>query len=87
MFQEFTSNVYTFILHLWNNFTQAFLKDILQNAATEVIIENLDKALLTLRILRKLTVFGFHKPHENQDCLNFLNCIYERAKSTLECRK
>ncbi|KAJ8961664.1 hypothetical protein NQ318_021262 [Aromia moschata] len=87
LFQEFTSNIYTFILNLWNNFTEAFVRDIMQNASSEVITTNLEKALLTLRILRKLTVFGFYKPHENQNCMSFMKVIFEKAKTVLQCRK
>lgn len=87
LFQEFTSNIYTFILNLWNNFTEAFVRNIMQNASTEVITTNLEKALLTLRILRKLTVFGFYKPEENQDCMSFMKVIFEKAKTALQCRK
>ncbi|KAF5275843.1 hypothetical protein FQR65_LT04081 [Abscondita terminalis] len=87
LFQEFTASIYTFILYLWNNFTEAFLRDIEQNASSDVIIVNLEKALLTLRILRKLTVFGFYKLHENADCISFLKVIFDRARATLECRK
>lgn len=87
LFQEFTSSVYTFILHLWNNFTEAFIRSINQNAVVEVISSDLEKALLTLRVLRKLTVFGFYKPHQNQNCMLFLKAVFERVKATLECRK
>lgn len=87
LFQEFTTNIFAFILNLWNNFTEAFLRDIMQNASTDVITGNLEKALLTLRILRKLTVYGFYKPHLNHDCMCFLKVIFDRAKTTLECSK
>lgn len=87
LFQEFTNSVYNFILYLWMNFTEAFLRDTSQNASAEVITVNLEKALLTLRILRKLTVFGFYKPHQNPDCVTFLKLIFERARTALEYRK
>lgn len=87
MFQEFTNNIYAFILNLWNNFTEAFLNDIMQNAALEIVTNNLEKALLTLRILRKLTVLGFYRPHMNHDCMSFLNIVFDRARASLECRK
>jgi len=47
----------------------------------------LEKALLALRILRKLTVHGFKKPHESADALHFLNLVFDRAKTMLECSK
>lgn len=87
IFHEFTSSIYAFILNLWNNFTETFLRETMQNAAPVIIISSLEKALLTLRILRKLTVFGFYKPHTSQDCMSFLKIIFDRAKTTLECRE
>lgn len=86
-FYEFTLNIYNFILNLWNNYTEAFIRDISQNANADVITVNLEKALLTLRILRKLSVFGFYKPHESESCMSFLKILFEKAKIVLQCRK
>jgi hypothetical protein len=47
----------------------------------------LEKALLALRILRKLTVHGFKKPHESANAVNFLSVVFDRAKTMLECSK
>jgi hypothetical protein len=47
----------------------------------------LEKALLALRILRKLTVHGFKKPHESENAMNFLSVVFDRAKTMLECSK
>lgn len=79
--------MYSFVLNLWNNYTEAFIRDIIQNASAEAITANLEKALLLLRILRKLTVYGFYKPHTNQTCVCFLKVIFDRIRTTLECRK
>lgn len=86
-FQEFASNIYSFLLNLWDGFTRQFLDDILRNATSPVILSNLEKALLTLRILRKLTVFGFYRLHQNQECMKFLKITFDRAKIALQCRK
>ncbi|XP_022824484.1 importin-11 isoform X1 [Spodoptera litura] len=86
-FQELTNTVYSFILNLWHENTELFLRHIQEGAATELITEHLEKALLCLRILRKLTVFGFKKTHESQDAMAFLNVVFDRAKTSLECRK
>ncbi|XP_047995765.1 importin-11 [Leguminivora glycinivorella] len=86
-FQDLTNTVYSFILSLWHENTELFLRHIQEGATTELITEHLEKALLCLRILRKLTVFGFKKAHESQDAVAFLNVVFDRAKSSLECRK
>ncbi|KAL4717034.1 hypothetical protein ACJJTC_016921 [Scirpophaga incertulas] len=87
VFQELTVSVYSYILNLWHENTELFLRHIQQGHSTEVITEHLEKALLCLRILRKLTVFGFKKPHDSQDAVAFLNVVFERTKTSLECRK
>lgn len=87
IFHEFASNVYGYILNLWNTLTESFISNVVQNNDTNLTVANLEKALLTLRILRKLTVFGFYKPHENVHCVEFLKVIFEKGKKSLECRK
>lgn len=73
------------ILNLWHENTERFLRYIQQGTATELITENLEKALLCLRMLRKLTVFGIKKTHENVNAMAFLNIIFDQAKKSLEC--
>ncbi|CAH1155509.1 unnamed protein product [Phaedon cochleariae] len=91
LFHEFTLNIYAFVLNLWNTYSENFVRDIVQNSTAAVITVNLEKALLTLRILRKLSVFGFYrslyKPHENKDYVNFMKEIFVKAKTVLQCRK
>ncbi|KPJ14447.1 Importin-11 [Papilio machaon] len=86
-FSELTNSVYPFILQLWHENTQVFLRNIQEGAATDLITEHLEKALLCLRILRKLTVFGFKNAHDSEDAVAFLNVVFDRAKTSLECRK
>lgn len=85
--QDLTNTVYTFILSLWHENTELFLRHIQEGAATDLITEHLEKALLCLRILRKLTVFGFKKAHDSPDAVAFLNVVFDRAKTSLECSK
>ncbi|XP_044757044.1 importin-11 [Coccinella septempunctata] len=87
IFQDFTTNIYSFIVNLWNTFTDLFISNICQNENVELTISNLEKAVLTLKILRKLTVYGLNRPHENRACLDFLKVLFDKTKSALECRK
>ncbi|XP_066994048.1 importin-11 [Anabrus simplex] len=85
LFQELTSNVFSFVLTLWNSHVETFLSQAAENNTS--MGSSLEKALLSLRILRKLAVYGFKKPHESEDCRLFLNLVFDRAKTMLECRK
>lgn len=86
MFEQFTNNLYEFILNLWNGFTMMYFQNVQELASVEVCMGNLEKALLTLRILRKLTIHGFYKPKQSVKCMMFIKVIFERLKDLLECR-
>ncbi|XP_033190339.1 importin beta11 isoform X3 [Bombus vancouverensis nearcticus] len=87
LFQELTSSVFSFILNVWNTYTESFLIMASNGADTNQIQEALEKALLLLRILRTLIVNGFNKPSESHDAMSFLEIVFERARTCLECRK
>lgn len=86
MFEQFTANLYEFAINLWNGFTVLYFQNIQANSPLPVCESNLEKAMLVLRILRKLTIYGFQKPTQTQKPINFLKNIFERIKNLLECR-
>lgn len=86
LFRELTETMFNFILTLWNTYTESFLIMTSNGADVNQIQETLEKALLLLRILKQLTIYGFTKPSESQDVMLFLKIVFERAKATLECR-
>ncbi|XP_043468445.1 importin-11 [Leptopilina heterotoma] len=87
LFRELTTNVFNYILNLWNTYTESFHMLVTNGGDINQIQETLEKALLLLRILKKLVVNGFPKPSESQDAMLFLKVIFEKAKISLECRK
>lgn len=86
MFEQFTSNLYEFAINLWNGFTMLYFQNIQSNSALPICQNHLEKAMMVLRILRKLTIYGFQKPSQTQKPINFLKTIFERIKDLLECR-
>lgn len=86
MFEQFTSNLYEFAINLWNGFTLMYFQNIQQSAQLPVCQGNLEKAMMVLRILRKLTIYGFQKPNQAPKPINFLKIILERIKDLLDCR-
>lgn len=86
IFETFTSNLYEFAINLWNGFTFGYFQNIQQSAQLPVCQGNLEKAMMVLRILRKLTIHGFQKPSQTPKPINFLKIIFERIKDLLECR-
>ncbi|KAM3847192.1 importin-11 isoform 2-T2 [Vipera latastei] len=48
---------------------------------------SLERTLLSLKVLRKLTVHGFVEPHKNIEVMGFLHAVFVRLKQFLECSK
>ncbi|GAB0099223.1 importin-11 [Sergentomyia squamirostris] len=87
LFEQLTENVYSFILNLWDGFISLYFQSMHeQNSPTDVSVSYIEKALLTLKILRKLTIHGFSKPHKSEHCMMFIKAIFQRLKESLECR-
>ncbi|NWR78212.1 IPO11 protein, partial [Centropus unirufus] len=75
-----------FVCSLWNHHTDTFLQQICggdEAAATN----SLERTLLSLKVLRKLTVHGFVEPHWNAEVMGFLHAVFERLKQFLECSR
>uniref|UniRef100_A0A1B6L138 Importin-11 n=1 Tax=Graphocephala atropunctata TaxID=36148 RepID=A0A1B6L138_9HEMI len=88
LFYELTANVYNFILNLWDSHMCLAINQ-LQSAGHDdsEVTKSLENAMLSLRILTKMTVQGLKKPNEFQDANTFLKMVFERAKSMLLIRQ
>lgn len=51
-----------------------------------ICLQYLEKGILSLKILRKLTIHGFYRPHKSEQCLMFIKALFQRLKECLECR-
>ncbi|XP_069780590.1 importin-11 isoform X2 [Narcine bancroftii] len=85
LFQELASGIYSFVCSLWNHHADSFLQQIC--IGETAAINSLERTLLSLKVLRKLTVHGFMEPHKNLEVMEFLNTVFERLKQFLECRR
>ncbi|XP_055641896.1 importin-11 isoform X2 [Toxorhynchites rutilus septentrionalis] len=85
-FEELTTKLYDFILNLWDVFTQLFYTNIQGQAALEMCAANLEKAIISLRILKKLTIYGVPGPHLSPKCMLFIRVVFQRLKELLDCR-
>lgn len=78
--------MYPCIFQLWNQYTQSFFQSLDENANMELSYSQLEKALITLRILRKLTIFGVSEPTQFDPCALFMNSIIPCLNKLLEYR-
>ncbi|XP_040436084.1 importin-11 isoform X1 [Falco naumanni] len=86
LFYDLASGIYGFACSLWNHHTDTFLQHIC--AGDEAGARNsLERTLLSLKVLRKLTVHGFVEPHCNVEVMGFLHAVFERLKQFLECSR
>uniref|UniRef100_A0A8C3JXG4 Importin-11 n=1 Tax=Calidris pygmaea TaxID=425635 RepID=A0A8C3JXG4_9CHAR len=86
LFYDLASGIYSFACSLWNHHTDTFLQQVY--AGDEAAATNsLERTLLSLKVLRKLTVHGFVEPHWNVEVMGFLHAVFERLKQFLECSR
>ncbi|XP_027302045.2 importin-11 isoform X1 [Anas platyrhynchos] len=86
LFYDLASGIYSFACSLWNHHTDTFLQQACRGdeaAATN----SLERTLLSLKVLRKLTVHGFVEPHRSAEVMGFLHAVFERLKQFLECSR
>ncbi|XP_049624792.1 LOW QUALITY PROTEIN: importin-11 [Suncus etruscus] len=86
LFFHLASEVYNFACSLWNHHTDTFLQHV-SSGNEAAVLSSLERTLLSLKVLRKLTVNGFLDPHKNMEVMGFLHGIFERLKQFLECSR
>ncbi|KAM6965632.1 importin-11 [Aplochiton taeniatus] len=84
LFQDLASGIYSFACSLWSHHTDCFLQQIYARDDASAL-GALERTLLSLKVLRKLTVHGFQVPQQNLEVMGFLNAMFERLKQFLEC--
>uniref|UniRef100_A0A8C4UAG4 Importin-11 n=1 Tax=Falco tinnunculus TaxID=100819 RepID=A0A8C4UAG4_FALTI len=83
LFYDLASGIYGFACSLWNHHTDTFLQHIC--AGDEAGARNsLERTLLSLKVLRKLTVHGFVEPHCNVEVM--VSDIYLNIRADNVCR-
>ncbi|KAM5193189.1 importin-11 isoform 1-T2 [Mantella aurantiaca] len=86
LFQGLASEIYTFACCLWNHHADTFLQQIC-SGGDPATISSLERAALSLKVLRKLTVHGFTEPHQNAEIMGFLHAVFDRMRQFLECSR
>lgn len=85
VFEELTSNIFTFVFTMWetnkNNFFTA-----LQSRDNFVTNVSLDRCILCLKVLRKLVIFGFSELDKNVSVINFLFLVFQCLDQVLKAR-
>lgn len=84
--QQLTTTIYAFLLNLWDGFTTMYFQSVHTGQPPATSVEYAEKAILALRILRKLTMYGFAKPHRSEQCMLFVRSIFGRLRESLQCR-
>uniref|UniRef100_A0A8C5THE4 Importin 11 n=1 Tax=Malurus cyaneus samueli TaxID=2593467 RepID=A0A8C5THE4_9PASS len=81
LFYDLTSSIYSFACSLWNHHTDTFLQQICTGDEAAAA-NSLERTLLSLKVLRKLTVHGFVEPHWNAEVMkSFFNVLISLSAS------
>uniref|UniRef100_A0A672GCJ0 Importin-11 n=1 Tax=Salarias fasciatus TaxID=181472 RepID=A0A672GCJ0_SALFA len=68
LFQDLASGIYSFACSLWSHHTDCFLQQIYAQDEAAAL-SSLERTLLSLKVLRKLTVHGFQEPQHNMEVM------------------
>ncbi|XP_075923002.1 importin-11 isoform X2 [Petromyzon marinus] len=68
LFQELASGIYGFCCSLWTHYTESFLQQVAASDQ-DATAHSLERTLLSLKVLRKLTVHGFAEPHGHAEVM------------------
>uniref|UniRef100_A0A4W6CE15 Importin-11 n=1 Tax=Lates calcarifer TaxID=8187 RepID=A0A4W6CE15_LATCA len=68
LFQDLASGIYSFACSLWGHHTDCFLQQIYARDEAAAL-SSLERTLLSLKVLRKLTVHGFQEPQQNMEVM------------------
>uniref|UniRef100_A0A673ZFR0 Importin-11 n=1 Tax=Salmo trutta TaxID=8032 RepID=A0A673ZFR0_SALTR len=83
LFQDLASGIYSFACSLWSHHTDCFLQQVQAVDQTHAL-SSLERTLLSLKVLRKLTVHGFQEPQQNMEVMvsveNQVIVILERSR-------
>lgn len=85
LFRDLAGGVYEFACSLWTHHAEAFLRQAEQGG--EEAGSAIDRALLSLKVLRKLTVQGFEEPQSCPAVMGFLQGILPRMEQLLQCSR
>uniref|UniRef100_A0A8C7TH84 Importin-11 n=1 Tax=Oncorhynchus mykiss TaxID=8022 RepID=A0A8C7TH84_ONCMY len=65
---QLASGIYSFACSLWSHHTDCFLQQVLAVDQAHAL-SSLERTLLSLKVLRKLTVHGFQEPQQNMEVM------------------
>lgn len=85
--EHFTNELYEVMLNLWISTMQAFMQSVKDARQLPEILHLLDKAVLTLKIIKKLSLFGIPRPKENALCNQFFRNFFAPIEELLSCRR
>uniref|UniRef100_A0A8C4FA57 Importin-11 n=1 Tax=Dicentrarchus labrax TaxID=13489 RepID=A0A8C4FA57_DICLA len=82
LFQDLASGIYSFACSLWSHHTDCFLQQIYTRDEAAAL-SSLERTLLSLKVLRKLTVHGFQEPQQNMEVMVSLK-LFHTCREKLE---
>lgn len=85
LFRQITADIFGFILQLWQNSTSTLVE--LYQMKDMRVMASLELSTLTLKVLRKLVVYGFKEFDPSSQPVFLLQAILDKIKIILQYRK
>uniref|UniRef100_A0A336M1T8 CSON010450 protein n=1 Tax=Culicoides sonorensis TaxID=179676 RepID=A0A336M1T8_CULSO len=85
-FEQFTGEIYQFMANAWLYLMRLFMTGVNEAKSVEELSPILEKAVLALKIVKRLNLNGVYKPHQNEMSNEFWRNYLPPIDELLHCR-
>ncbi|XP_063695731.1 importin-11 [Culicoides brevitarsis] len=85
-FEQVTAEMYQFMANAWLSLMRLFMTGVQEGRSLQELSQILDKAVLSLKIIKRMNLFGLFKPEKNEMCNEFWRNFLPPIDELLHCR-
>lgn len=85
-FERVTAEIYQFMTNAWLALMRLFMTGVQEGRPLDELSHVLEKAILSLKIVKRMNLFGLFKPHKNEMCNEFWRNFLPPIDELLHCR-
>lgn len=85
-FEQVTAEMYQFMSNAWLTLMRLFMTAVQEGRPLAELSIILEKAIISLKIVKRMNLFGLFKPHKNEMCNEFWRNFLPPIDELLHCR-
>lgn len=85
-FETFVGQIFQMNANIWLVLLQTFMSTVQEGKSIEEVNNVLERAVLSLKIMKKMSIFGMFHPGKNELMREYLNSLLPAVDELLKCR-